>query len=86
VVARVKVIEQTDASLPFGETYGSYASSLMVERNSPVGDVLMCFASRTAFSILSAPLLESANLRKNPTRLIRSLADAESSRRVKIMV
>jgi hypothetical protein len=44
--------------------YGSYAALLMLARNSPVGDVPVCLASRTAFSIVSAPWLESANLRK----------------------
>jgi len=44
--------------------YGSYASLLIVERNTSVGNVPMCSASQTAFSTFSDQLLESANLRK----------------------
>src|SRR6266516_6151593 len=43
---------------------GSYASLLIVERNTSVGNVPMCSASQTAFSTFSDQLLESANLRK----------------------
>jgi len=44
--------------------YGSYASLLIVERNTSVGNVPMCSASQTAFSTFSDQLLESANSRK----------------------
>src|SRR5258708_1998253 len=42
----------------------SYAGLLIVKRNASVGNVPMCSASQTAFSAVSDPLLESANLRK----------------------
>lgn len=43
----------------------SYASLLIMERNTSVGNVPMCSASQTAFLTFSDPLLESARLRKN---------------------
>lgn len=43
---------------------GSYATLLIVERNTSVGNVPMCSASQTAFSTFSDQLLESAKLRK----------------------
>ena len=45
-------------------SYESYASLLIVERNTSVGSMPMCSASQTDFSTFSDPLLESANLRK----------------------
>ena len=49
------------------------------KRNSTVGNVSMCFASRSAFSALSDPLFESANLRKNPNRAGRQEAQRQAA-------
>jgi hypothetical protein len=49
------------AKPPFIE---SYARLLIVKRNTSIGNVPMCSASQTAFSTVSDPLLESANVRK----------------------
>jgi hypothetical protein len=42
----------------------SYASLLILERNTSIGPVPTCPESQTTFSIFSDQLLESANLRK----------------------
>jgi hypothetical protein len=61
------VHEPSNTIVPFARKFEAYASLLIVKRNASIGNMPICSASQTAFSTVSDPLLESANLHKLQT-------------------